>query len=128
MSDIQTKVLNWLATGRVGASSKAMAMATLSLPNDGSYPLDPDDLNRCLLMLEAVPEVREHFFTIANIGVCWARLIARWPEIETCFLEEAGLNWCKARSAPKTYELMKEVIGEEPGVIRFGAVSFKVGG
>ena len=125
MSEIQTKVLSWIATGRVGASSQAMAMAACGLPSDGSYPHDPDDLNRCLLMLEAVPEVRAHFDKIAALGVVWGRLIARWGEIEEAFLDEAGRNWSKARSAPKTYQLMKEVIGDEPGVIRFGAMSFR---
>jgi hypothetical protein len=125
MPEIQTKVLSWIATGRVGASSQAMAMAACGLPSDGSYPHDPDDLNRCLLMLEAVPEVRAHFDKIAALGVVWGRLIARWGEIEEAFLDEAGRNWSKARSAPKTYQLMKEVIGDEPGVIRFGAMSFR---
>lgn len=125
MSDIQTKVLNWIATGRVGASSKAMAMAACDLPNDGSYPRDPDDLNRCLLMLKSVPEVRDHFDKIAALGVVWGRLIGHWADIEASFLGEVGINWCQAKSGPKTYALMREVIGEEPGVIRFGAASFR---
>lgn len=125
MSEIQTKVLNWIATGRVGASSKAMAMAACGLPNDGSYPHDPDDLNRCLLLLEAVPDVRDHFDKIAALGVVWSRLIGRWADIEASFLDEVGLNWNKAQDAPKTYALMREVIGEEPGVVRFGSMSFR---
>ena len=125
MSQIQTKVLNWIATGRVGASSKAMAMAACGLPNDGSYPHDPGDLNRCLLLLESAPDVRDHFEKIAALGVVWERLIGRWADIEASFLDEVGLNWSKAREAPKTYALMREVIGEEPGVVRFGSVSFR---
>ncbi|MBN7822591.1 hypothetical protein [Bowmanella yangjiangensis] len=128
MSEIQSKVLNWIATGRVGASSKAMAMTACGLPSDRSYPSDPDDLNRCLLLLEAVPEVREHFEKIAALGVVWGRLIGRWPDIEACFLDEVGLNWSKAKSAPKTYALMKEVMGEEPGVVSLGnGVKIKFG-
>lgn len=125
MPEIQTKVLNWIATGRVGASSKAMAMAACGLPNDGSYPHDPADLNRCLLMLEAVPEVRDHFDKIEALGVVWGRLIGRWADIEASFLDEVGLNWSKAQVAPVTYKLMRQVIGEEPGVVRLGNVSFK---
>ena len=125
MSQIQTKVLNWIAAGRVGASSKAMAMAACGLPNDDSYPHDPDDLNRCLLLLEAVPDVRDHFDKIAALGVVWGRLVKRWADIEASFLDEVGLNWSKAQEAPKTYALMREVIGEEPGVVRFGGVSFR---
>lgn len=125
MSQIQTKVLNWIATGRVGASSKAMAMAACGLPNDGSYPHDPDDLNRCLLLLESVPDVRDHFEKIAALGVVWERLIGRWADIEASFLDEVGLNWSKAQAAPKTYALMRDVKGEEPGVVRFGSVIFR---
>lgn len=107
MPDLQRKVLNWIATGNVGASSKTMAMVACGLPNKGDYPHDPDDLNRCLLMLEAVPEVRQHFDSIAKLGVVCGRLIARWDDIEKSFIGEVGLNWSKANSAPKTYALMK---------------------
>lgn len=125
MSEIQSKVLSWIASGEVGQSSKAMAMTACGVPSEGDYPLDPADLNRCLKMLNAVPEVRDHFDKIAALGVVWGRLIARWAEIESSFIDEVGIDWCKARRAPKTYALMKEVIGEEPGRVRFGGVSFK---
>ncbi|MNN54991.1 hypothetical protein D3C81_1698410 [compost metagenome] len=125
MSEIQEKVLHWIATGRVGASSKTMALAACGLPNDGDYHHDPDDLNRCLLLLKAVPEVRHHFDKISALGVVWGRLAAHWDEIEQSFLEEVGLNWSKSGNAPKTYRLMRDVIGEEPGVVRLGAMSFR---
>lgn len=128
MSEIQSKVLNWIATGRVGASSKTMAMTACGLPSDGSYPFDPSDFNRCLMLLEAVPEVREHFDKIAALGIVWGRLIGRWAEIEACFLDEVGLNWSKAQSAPKTYDLMKEVMGEQPDCLSLGnGVKIKFG-
>jgi len=36
------------------------------------------------------------------------------------FVDEAGMDWCKAKSAPKTYALMEQAIGnyEEPSVLR----------
>lgn len=126
MSDIRSSVMEWMATGRVGASSEAMAFAACELPSSGSYPLDPSDLNRCLMLLQAVPAVREHFAKVAALGEVWARLIERWSDLEQSFLEEAGPNWSKATSAPKTYALLKEVIGEESGVIKLGGgVSFR---
>ena len=109
MIDIKEQVLAWIATGRVGASSKTMAMAACGLPHECDYPHDPDDLNRCLLMLKTCPSVRDHFDKIAAISKTFGKLIARWDEIERAFLDEAGLNWCKAKSAPKTYALMKEI-------------------
>jgi len=125
MSEIQEKVLQWIATGRVGASSKTMAMTACGLPSDKDYPLDPDDLNRCLLMLQAVPEVRDHFDEIAALSPVWERLIERWAEIEASFLEEVGLDWSKANSAPKTYKMMQDAIGEDPSVVRLGNIRFK---
>ena len=106
---MKDKLLEWFATGRVGASSKAMACAAAGLPGDKSHPYDPDDFNRCLLLLEAVPEIRDCMDNVAGISGTWAKLVNRWDEVEQCFLDEVGLNWSKARSAPKTYELMKEI-------------------
>lgn len=126
MSEIQEKVLRWIASGRVGLSSKAMAMAACGVECDKNYPLDPDDLNRCLLMLEAAPEVRDCFDKIAIMSPIWGRLIRRWDEIEASFLDEAWLNWRKGNDAPRTYDLMQHVIGDDPQVVRFGNVRFKV--
>lgn len=109
-SPIQEKVLHWLANGRVGVSSKAMAMAIVGIkqePHKISTPSDPDDLNRCLLFLEVVPEARSHFNKIAELSPQWKKLIEHWQEVEQCFLEEAGLDWITSHSAPKTYKLMK---------------------
>jgi hypothetical protein len=106
---MKDKILGWFATGRVGASSRAMACAAADLPHDKSHPCDPGDFNRCLLLLEAVPEIRNQMDKIAAISDTWRKLVARWDEVEQCFLDEAGLNWWKANSAPKTYELMKQI-------------------
>lgn len=106
---MKDKILNWFATGRVGASSKAMALAAVEMPHDRSHPYDPDDLNRCLLLLDAVPEIRNHMDKVAAISDTWAKLVERWSEVEQCFLDEVGLNWTKGDRAPRTYELMKAI-------------------
>ena len=109
---MQDKVLNWFATGRVGISSKAMACAVAGLPQDRTFhntPCDPDDFNRCLLFLEAVPEARGMMDKIADISPKWRTLVDRWGEVEQSFLDEVGLNWTKAKSAKRTYRLMKEI-------------------
>ena len=107
---MKDKVLNWIGMGRVGASSKAMALHLCGYPCDGSFPYDTDDLNRCLLFLEAVPEARALLPNMATLNKTWASLVKNWDEIEASFLEEVGLDWCKANSAPKTYKLMKQAI------------------
>lgn len=105
------KVLNWIGTGRCGASSMAMALHLSGASCDGSYPHDIGDLNRCLLFLEAVPEARAELPRMAELNKTWAALIKRWDEIEGMFLAEAGLDGCKTQNAPRTHRLMREVIG-----------------
>jgi len=109
---VKDKILYWLATGQVGASSKAMAFQVLGLPNNKSFPWDAPDFNRCLLFLDAVPEARDHMDKIADISPVWQRFVNSWDEIEACFLDEVGLNWSHGESAPKTYDLIKKVLYE----------------
>ena len=111
-NDIKTKVLKWFATGRVGESSRVMALVACGLKDllkGYDVPEDPGDFNRCLLLLDAVPEIRAKMDDIAALGGRWAKLVPRWAEIEKCFKDEAGPNWAFSDSAPRTYKLMKEV-------------------
>lgn len=104
----------WLLDGRVGASSKSIySHMTGRFNADGySYPRDPDDLNRCLLLLDLIPEWADRMPEMAKYGKQWAGLAGNWSEITGCFIREAGLDWCDAKRAPETYTLMKQVMGE----------------
>jgi hypothetical protein len=106
---MERQILNWIATGRVGASSKAMAMAVAGIKVGKSHPSDPDDFNRCLLLLRDVPEIKQHMDKVAALSDTWAELVARWDEVESTFLSEVGLDWTKGNTAPKTYKLMKSI-------------------
>lgn len=110
----QQQVIDWLANGEVGVSSKCMAMwlafGTRTRDAFVGYPHDPDDLDRCLKLLQAAPGLRAALPHMAEVNKVWEALVARWDEIEASHLEEAGLDWTKSHSAPKTYALMKEVI------------------
>ena len=105
------KILKWFANGKVGESSKAMVSAATDQPFGGyrPHPSDPADFNRCLLLLEAVPEIRNAMNKIADISEVWKKLVARWDEVEHSFISEVGRDWCNAKNAPKTYNLMKEI-------------------
>ena len=114
MDTTQDAVLDWLNTGAVGLSSKCMAMwlafgKRVSSPF-GNHPHDPDDMDRCLKLLDRVPALRERLPKMAEVSKTWAALVERWAEIEAMQMDEIGLNRTKARSAPKTYALMQEVI------------------
>jgi len=106
---MKDKILRWFGEGEVGSSSKAMALTSINMPNDGSYPHDPADFNRCLMLLDCVPEIRNHMDKIREISEKWASLVDEWDVVESMFLNEVGLNWSNGSSAPKTYKLMKTI-------------------
>ena len=113
---MKDKLITWFAKGDVGESSRSMALVMAGIPlddNDRSHPWDPADLSRCLLFLEAVSEARQHMDLFRVISEKWNALIDSWAEIETTLLEEVGLHPGDGARAPKTYALMKKVLGRE---------------
>ena len=111
MSEMNDKILKWFCAGEVGCSSIAMAASVAGVGEgaEKAHPYDPADLNRCLLLLEEVPEIRSCMEKVAAISPAWAALVARWGEVEECFLREAGLNWSVGGRAPETYRRMKSI-------------------
>lgn len=105
-------IIEWLARGRTGTSSETMAFwLGFGVRRSGaSHPHDPDDLDCCLHLLAAAPTLRERLPRMADISPQWAALVDAWDEIERSHLDEVGLGWTKARSAPKTYALMRAAI------------------
>ena len=113
MTETQHQVIQWLATGQKGLSSECMALWLAFSQRAEPYPpQDPADLNRCLLLLQAAPGLRPELPRMAEVSGDWAKLIARWEEVEALFLEEAGLGWTKSNLAPRTYKLMREILKE----------------
>lgn len=112
MEKAQDQVIDWLLNGEVGASSRCMAFyLAFGKLGDKNHPLDPADFDRCLQMLKKAPSLRERIHEMSAVSSEWEKLAYRWEEIESCHLDEVGLGWTKARCAPKTYALMKEVLG-----------------
>jgi hypothetical protein len=112
MTETQKQVVKWLATGHVGTSSKCMAMwlAFGEQTTDRRCPADPDDLDRCLKLLDQAPGLRPLIPQMTKVSEQWARLVPRWDEVEASHLAEVGLGWTKASSAPKTYDLMASIL------------------
>ena len=115
---LSAAAIQWLANGERGLSSEQMfehlsGVQALSgnwrkwAPH---YPSDPDDLNRCRKLLEAVPELQIQ--RMADCSPVWAELVGRWDEL--CSLMDAEApNWRNGTgSAPKTYALMGELIAK----------------
>jgi len=109
-----TSITMWLATGERGISSNAIALTTLGLHptgHDAWWPLDPADLRRCLLLLEAAPETREDgLLVLAKRCPRWAALVKVWDRLSETLRSEIGETLCPRGSAPRTYALMREAL------------------
>lgn len=104
-------VANWLATGQVGSSSKALACAVLGhVGKNPSHPHDPADLNRCLLLIEQVPEAYAAIGKLATVSDKWLALAEVWEGLAESFLKEAGRDWSKSHNAPRTYARMRRAL------------------
>ncbi len=62
---------------------------------------------------DKAPGLRPLIPKMAEVSKDWAALVPRWDEVEASHLAEVGLGWTKARSAPKTYELMASILRPE---------------
>lgn len=101
----------WLEYGEVGLSSETLLIILTGYPTRAMhrpgwphYPHDPDDLRRCVLLLEAVPSLEIKKMSL--VSATWTALIARWDELMEVFNSEGGV---RGSSFPKTYALMQEI-------------------
>lgn len=109
---LDDRARRWIVDGQVGMSSKAIwAHMTGTQSECMSAPSDTDDLNRCLLLLDLIPEWTARMGEMATHGNEWQALSPIWTDLASTFIAEAGLDWCKGKSAPKTYQMMKSAIG-----------------
>lgn len=115
MSDVD--VINWLACGERGISSNTIVEHLTGLNalgfRPGSHPWDPDDLSRCIKLLEACPNLAERFDDMRDVSPVWAGLVDAWSELVATFDDEAP-GWRERRcgSAPKTYARMRKLIAD----------------
>lgn len=102
------KVLLWMANGRTGISSKTIASYICTGEKvNGCTPCDPADFNRCLMLIKAVPELKDHLYKMKTLDAKWGKLVDNWDSLEKCFINEVGENWSNGGSAPVTYAAMK---------------------
>lgn len=109
----ENKLVEWLLSDHMGASSKAIASHMALGKSDGSFPWDPSDIGRCFRLLEAMPEWKARIKEMGVYSKNWELLASNWQEIYNCMEDEVGIDWRKGRSAPRTYELMKRVMADE---------------
>jgi hypothetical protein len=71
---------------------------------------DPDDLRRCRLLLEQVPELTPRLGEMATVSRVWEVLVARWDEICATMDGECP-DWRTSNgSAPGTFSMMEECV------------------
>ena len=107
-----SSIATWLAVGERGLSSEAMALTALGERPTGfraSWPLDPADLRRCLLLLEEAPETLEDgLLVLAKRCPKWAALVNIWDRLSETLRSEIGETLPPRGAAPRTYALMQE--------------------
>ena len=110
MSELQI-ALRWLNGHDTGISSKAIMSQMLGeKPEPYTHPHDPSDLGRCLRLLRLIPAWRSRIGEMASVSKVWKRLAAHWDELEAMMDGEVGIDWEKGKSAPKTYDRMRQII------------------
>lgn len=99
------KVIEWMGTGEVGCSSTCIAvyLTTGKVSKYPTTPSDPDDLLRCVKLLELVPELKTEFYKMGELDIKWKRLTDNWKELIALFESEGKNHY----NSPKTYKYMK---------------------
>lgn len=116
VSDLE-RLREWRFHGERGASSSAIAQHLTGFDfcvpgQEKAYPFDPDDLVRCLLLLEHVPALRREFHRMAELSAEWAALVERWDDL-AALLESEVPRWRdrqRGARAPATYEVMRSIL------------------
>lgn len=107
-SEQKDKVISWSLSSKVGLSSAFIVKYLMGIDcREVNYPYDPSDLNRCLNLLDTVPELKESF--LAHMGDAspeWNGLMKNWELLEKTLVREKATK----DSAPETYNLMKDIL------------------
>lgn len=107
----------WCEHGECGTSSKtishvlagrprAMGLGAFCPHGRPSIPHDPDDLRRCVQLLDLIPEWVVRLPEVAERYPEWAPLVTSWPELVASMQGELPPG-----KAPKTYAMMQRLRG-----------------
>lgn len=112
---------NWLVNGERGSSSNAIIGHILGITDDDdddnkdAHPWDVDDMRRCRLLLEQVPELVPRMPMMRTVSKTWAGLVDSWGEI-CAVMDVESPEWRnKKGSAPGAYLMMRRVIDAAGG-------------
>lgn len=85
-------LMAWLASDDTGASSLYMArcLGMEGCTPDYAYPLDPDDLGRCIRLIEAVPKLAGKIQLMSDKGAEWLVVANNWDEWSELYYADKG--------------------------------------
>ena len=112
-TSISARVGAWLVSDDTGLSSTSIVAVMMGAnPTEipTHYPYDPSDLGRCLRLLELIPEWGPFMNEMRTASPEWNTLVDHWNELHTLMESECGVHWQHAKSAPRTYARMKELL------------------
>ena len=95
-------------------SSEAMlfTILTRAAAKPRWQPHDADNLRRCIILLNQVPEARETLLLLAQESGKWRSLQQGWNLPDKSIQEEAGEN-LRGGKSPKAHAMMKRLLDEE---------------
>lgn len=88
------RLIEWLCGRDTGNSSRHMAAIAAGVAGSGYWPVDIGDLGRCIRLICAVPEVKDHFPAIAASSPKWAIVIEHWDELAALYETERHFVTC----------------------------------
>lgn len=101
----------WLQDGEVGSSSMTIWHVMTGEQMRRGWgphpPLDPDDLRRCLLLLERFPAWRTRLPEVAAAYPEWSRLVDEWDSLAADFRAELART---PGIAVETYKRMRPLV------------------
>jgi len=103
-------LINWIATGEVGTSSKTMWAALTGAVTGGNkgnnfdVPHDPADFRRCLNFIDYCSVTTDDLQKVKEVFHWWAPQIDNWPRLVELWEEESP-----AGMAPKLYDFLQEL-------------------
>lgn len=114
--ELSPALRDWLARGERGISSNTIVQHLTGIKTldrfGGSHPHDGDDLRRCMLLLDAVPELQPRIRQMATCSKEWAALVADWDGLLAILRRELARE---PGTYGKTYERMRELLAPIDG-------------
>lgn len=79
-------ILEWALSNDTGLSSRALVKFLLGMTdNRYYYPIDGQDMGRCIRAIRKMPSLRDQLPSAAKMGKQWAIIVKNWDDIETAY-------------------------------------------